>query len=146
MGLRDKHMTAQVAVDEGVWVDFPQDPNKDGSIPGFKLTYAGKANKKYTIAMRDWTKTLTNSRGVVDFDSLSEEEAEKYLLNIFADTILLEWRNFQPDEDKNMLFTRENVIKVFGSLDWNSLYTLLNEKSKEIALFKAEKRKAEAKN
>lgn len=145
MSLKDKYKTDADAVREGVWFDF--EPNSDGTTPGFKLAYAGKQNKKYTAAMRKWTAKFEDENGVPDFSTLQEEEADRFVLEVFADTILLEWRNFQPEDDGNALvFTRENVMAIFGSEDWAAFYAVLNAKAKKVANFRQRSLEAQAKN
>lgn len=97
MSLRDKYKTDSDAVRAGVWFEF--DANPDGTVPAFKLAFIGKSNKRYTAAVRKWTSRFEDENGVPDFANLAEEEADQALLAIFADTVLLDWRNFQPEED-----------------------------------------------
>ncbi len=145
MSLKDKYKTDGAFVRDGVWFDL--DVNTDGTVPGFKLAFAGKQNNKYMLAMRKWSAKFEDDAGVPDFSSLGEKEADELLLNVFADTILLDWRNFQPEDDGVLAdFTRENVISIFGNEDWTALYNLLNTKAKRVANFRQKSLEAQAKN
>ena len=98
-------------------------------------------------AMRKWTAKFEDETGIPDFSSLQEAEADLFLLEVFAETVLLEWRNFQPEDDGvNMESTRENIMAIFGSEDWSALYTLLNQKAKKVANFRQRSLQAQAKN
>lgn len=145
MSLKNKFKTDSAAVAEGVWVEF--EANEDGTIPGFKLGFASKQNKEYTKAMRKLSANYTDEMGVVSFDSLPEEQAEKLVLEVFADTILKDWRNIQPEDNGVELpFTRENAIALLGSPDWQALYDVLTAKSKKITNFQQRSLVAQAKN
>lgn len=145
MSLKDKYKTDGDAVREGVWFDF--DTNSDGTVPGFKLAFAGKQNKKYTAAMRKWTAKYEDDNGIPDFSTLQEADADKFILEVFADTVLIDWRNFQPEDDGvNVPYSRDAVVKIFGSDDWAAFYAILNAKAKKVANFRQKALVAQAKN
>lgn len=147
MSLKKKFKTDTTAANEGVWFDFEDAPNADGTVPGFKLARKTGQNKAYSKAMREFTKEHTTEEGVADFSSLSEAEAEAVELDVFVNALLVEWRNFQPEDDgKAVNFTVEAAKKVFGDPDWTDLYKDLARKCGQASAYKAKQLKAEAKN
>lgn len=145
MSLKDKYKTDANAASEGVWVDFVA--NSDGTIPGFKLARMSKHNKKYTAAARKFTERYTGEDGLVDFDSLPEEVAEKALLEVFITTVLLDWRNIQPDDNGVSLpFSVDAARELLGSEDWRDLYDDLNAKARKASIFRQKSMDASAKN
>lgn len=148
MSLAKKFKTDSEAARSGVWVDFEDSPNPDSTIPGFKLARAHKQNKRYQRALRNVFKNLDyNADGTLDTDSVDEDEAETLLLNVFAETILIDWRNFQPNDDGVMMpYSAQAVKDIFGNADWVDLYDHLNEESKRVTVFNQKRAEAEAKN
>lgn len=147
MSLKKKFKTDTNAANEGVWFDFEDAPNEDGTVPGFKLARKTGQNKAYSKAMREFTKEHTTEEGVADFTSLSEAEAEAVELDVFTSALLLDWRNFQPEDDgKAVEFTRETAKAIFGDPDWTDLYKDLARKCGQASAYKAKQLKAEAKN
>ena len=147
MSLKKKFKTDSNAANEGVWFDFTECPNEDGTVPGFKLARKTGQNKAYSRAMREFTKEHTTEEGVADFSDLSEEEAEAVELDVFCSALLLEWRNFQPNDDgKAMDYSRENAKAIFGDPDWTDLYKDLARKCGQASAYKSAQLKAEAKN
>lgn len=147
MSLKKKFKTDTSAANEGVWFDFDDVPNADGTVPGFKLARKTGQNKAYSRAMREFTKEHTTEEGVADFNDLSEDEAEAVELDVFASALLSDWRNFQPEDDGKVLpYSPEAVKKIFGNPDWSDLYKDLARKCGQASAYKAKQLKAEAKN
>lgn len=147
MSLAKKFKTDTTAANEGVWFDYADTPNEDGTVPGFKLARKSAQNKAYSRAMREFTKEHTTEEGVADFSTLSEDEAERVELDVFSSALLLDWRNFQPNDDgKEVKFTREAAKEIFGNPDWQDLYKDLARKCGQATAYKAKQLKVEAKN
>lgn len=147
MSLKQKFKTDTDAANDGVWFDYDGQPNDDKTVPGFKLARKSGQNKSYAKAMREFTKEHTTEDGITDFNDLSEAEAEAVELDVFVNALLIEWRNFQPDDDgKALPFSQENAKKIFGDLDWSDLYKDLARKCGLASAYKAKQLKAEAKN
>ena len=147
MALKDKYKTNSKLANEGVWVDFTDQPNEDGTVPGFKLGRKTNQNKAYARAMREFTKEHTTEDGVFDLSTLPEEEAEAIELNIFAAALCLDWRNFQPEDDGKVLdYSLDNVKLIFGDSDWVDFYRVLASKAGKATAYKIKQQKAEAKN
>jgi hypothetical protein len=147
MSLKKKYKTNTAAANTGVWFDFPNDPNDDGTVSGFKLARKNSQNKAYAKAMREFTKEHTTDEGITDFDDLSEADAEAVELDVFTSALLIDWRNFQPDNDGKVIeFTLDNVKQIFGDPDWTDLYKDLVRKSGRASEYKNKQLKVEAKN
>ena len=147
MSLRKKFKTDTKAANEGVWFDYVDAPNDDGTIPGFRLARKTSQNKAYGRAMREFTKEYTTDEGIVDLSSLPEAEAEAIEVGIFTDALLLDWRNFQPEEDGDTVeFSKDAARRIFSNPDWSDLYKDLARKCGFASAYKAKQLKAEAKN
>lgn len=147
MSLKKKFKTDTTAANEGVWFDYEDAPNEDGTVPGFKLARKSQQNKAYSKAMRDFTKEHTSEDGVTDFADLSEDQAQAVELDVFVNSLLVEWRNFQPNDDgKAMDFSPANAKKIFGDPDWTDLYRDLARKCGQATAYRTAQLKAEAKN
>lgn len=134
--------TNPTAVVEGVWVNFSA--NKDKTIPGFKLARMSRTNRNYLKVLDAETKHLRRS---IELDTISPDKSEEVSLTVFVKSILLDWRNVQPDDDgKNVDFNEENAAKLLGSPEWEDLYTELQLKAKSAASYRDEALKADAKN
>jgi hypothetical protein len=147
MSLKKKFKTDATAANDGVWFDYPNQPNEDGTVPGFKMARKGSQNKAYSLAMREFTKAHTNAEGEFDTDHVSEEEGEAAELEVFVKGLLIEWRNFQPEDDGNVLeFNEDNARAIFGDPDWFDLRADLALRCGHADAFKTAQLKGEAKN
>lgn len=144
MSLKQKFKTSSDAARDGVWVDYPSQPNADGTVPGFKLARMSRQNKKYQLALRA---VLEAQGGDVESAVADDAVLEKALLRAFIDTILLDWRNFQPDDDGvALLYSKETAEAVFINPDWIDLFGDLTDKAARNATFREKALEAQAKN
>lgn len=166
MKLRDRFRTDTKAANDGVWVDFPEYHNGDGTpatyeedgktikteavphtVPGFKIARKSNHNTEYAKAMREVTKSVNTDEGVKSYEDLTEEQAEAVELDIFVTTLLMGWRNFQPITDgENMPFTEDNARKIFGDIDWRDLRSTLSIRSGQATNYAYNKEEVEVKN
>lgn len=147
MSLKNKYKTNTKSANAGVWFDFPNSPNGDGTVPGFKLARKSSQNTRYSAAVRDFTKHHTSDQGVVDLSSVGNEEAEKVELDVFVNSLLVDWRNFQPDDDgKVVQHSKSEAAKIFENTDWVDLYKDLVAKCSAASGYKERQLAAEAKN
>lgn len=114
MGLIKKYAANTELENGGVWFDFPDDPNKDGSIPGFlvgRYSRLNKAFRKHSSAMAE------ANRDAIEEKSLDEETDDRLGMELFIDGACFNWRNIQPNDDGvNMEFSRDNAVTLFGEL------------------------------
>jgi hypothetical protein len=148
MSLRSKFNVNSAAAANGVWIDYPDLKNKDGSIPGFLVARMTKHNKKYAKAFRKATESMpTDSTGVADTTGLSDDESEELLQKVFVDGVLLNWRNFEPNDDgKKKKYAKKVATEIFTSMDWWDLYMDLSTKAGKAATFNVKKMEKDAKN
>lgn len=139
MSIFDDFQTNPKAETEGVWVEYSE--NKDGTLCAFKVSRMSKANKKYTKALERATKPV---RRQIDLKTLKDEKAEDIFLQVFVDTVLLDWKNVQTRSGDEIPFSREKALEVMKALP--DLYDDLQEKAKEMELFRQEALEEEAKN
>jgi hypothetical protein len=145
MALKDQFKVDIAAAEGGVWFEYVA--NSDGTVPAFKLARTSKQNKKYIAAMRKFSENFADDSGVADFTRASEAELDKWMLDIFADTVILDWRNFQPEDDGVAVpFSKDAVRQILGSAEWVDLYNDLTGKAKRVASFNQKKLEAQAKN
>jgi hypothetical protein len=114
-------------------------PNKDGSIPTFKLASMGKANRAYTKALDKATKPYRSN-----INGMGNDLAESIFMKVFVATVLKDWQNVQQKDGSAIPFSEPNAIELFKKLP--RLYDDLQEKAKSVELFKAEEQEADAKN
>ena len=147
MSLKNKYKTSADKANSGVWFDYPDCPNADGTIPGFLMARKNNQNKEYSRAIRAFTKDHTSDDGEMDISGLSDEEAAEADLSVFVSSLLLDWRNFQPEDDgKEMKYTKEDARVIFGDPDWSDFYKDLLKKCTRGTAYKEKQLKAEAKN
>lgn len=145
MALRDKFRTDPSAVRDGVW--FSYEKNSDGTVPRFKLARMSKHNVGYAKALRKFTQQHTDANGTFDLDTLDEAVAEKAMLDVFCETVLLDFENVQPDDDgKSLQYSALAARALLGNPEWTDLYEDLTKKAQSAASFRQKRQEAELKN
>lgn len=139
MSIFNDFETDRKAETEGVWVEYSE--NKDGTVCAFKVSRMAKSNKKYAKALERATKPV---RRQIELKTLKDEKAEDLFLQVFVETILLDWKNVQTRDGSEIPFTKEKALEVMTALP--DLYDDLQEKAKEMSLFRQEVLEEEAKN
>jgi hypothetical protein len=139
MSIFSQFETDRTAEVEGVWVDYGE--NSDGTIPSFKVSRMSKANKKYTKALDRATRP---HRRAIELETLKEETAESLFLNVFVETVLLDWKNIQDRSGNEIPFSKEKALEIMNALP--ELYDDLQDKAKKAMLFRQEVLEEEAGN
>lgn len=141
MGLKDYKINPETA-EAGLWVGFSA--NADKSIPAFKLARTSKANKKYHAAL---AKAQKDFRRQIQTDTLSESQSAEIMLEVFCNTVVLDWRHIQPEDDgKEIPFNKENVKALLSAPEWEVLYGELVTEAAKIGNIRDEQVKSDAKN
>lgn len=146
MTLASMYRTDTHAVTDGVWHDYPA--NTDGTVPGFKLARTSRQNKRWAKALRAHAKRFTDDEGrpITPTDE-TEDDAHKALQQVFFDAVLLEWRNFQPNDDGVAVpYSRQAAAAILGSDEWFDLYSDLNDRAAKAAYYRQKTVELEAKN
>jgi hypothetical protein len=137
MSMKSKFKTSSALVREGVWFDV--DKNSDGSQCRVKLRRAGRGNPHWAASFREHTADR-------DMENLSPEEDEIITANVFAEANVVEWENFQPEDDgANLEFSVDNAKMILTDPDWVELLKDWQTKANGITAFQ-QKREGEAKN
>lgn len=145
MSLRDKFKVDIAAATDGVWLDYV--PNSDGTVPGFKVSRMAIQNKRYAECMKRAVAHFEGGAANSAIENISPEEADKILFAVFIDSVVLDWRNFQPDDDGVSLpFSKEAAAQLFGDPAWSDLYEDVKAKAQKAATFREKQREAKAKN
>lgn len=139
MSLYSQFATNKDAEVEGVWVEYGA--NEDGSIPAFKISRMSKANKKYTKALERATRP---HRRAIELETMNNDLAERLFMEVFVDTVLLDWKGIKQRDGEELEFCKKNALKLFEDLP--ELYDDLQEKAKKASLFREETLEEEAGN
>lgn len=139
MSLYSQFATDKSAEVEGVWVEYGA--NEDGSIPAFKISRMSKANKKYTKALERATRP---HRRAIELETMNNDLAERLFMEVFVDTVLLDWKGIKQRDGEELEFCKKNALKLFEDLP--ELYDDLQEKAKKASLFREETLEEEAGN
>ncbi len=131
MSLYNQFATDKQAEVDGVWVEYGA--NEDGTIPAFKISRMSKANKKYTKALEKATRP---HRRAIELETMNNDLAERLFMEVFVDTVLLDWKNIQGRDGSEIKLSKDEAMKLFVELP--ELYDDLQEKAKKASLFREE--------
>lgn len=76
----------------------------------FYIARAGGANKNYTAKMMKKALDTKNSK-------VSEINIKDFVLDVYAETILVGWENVLDENDKELPYSKENAKKILSELD-----------------------------
>ncbi len=146
MSLRKTFKTDKSAETDGVWITVGLHNNKPQEI---KISRMTRSNKRYQKALEEATRPHSSA---IQNETLEEELGGKLLREVFADTIILDWRNVpkseltgvEADDKVDLPFSRENVLALFEELP--DLYDDWESKAKKSAAFREKEKEANAKN
>ena len=139
MSLYSDYETDESTEKQGVWVEYS--PNKDETVPAFKVARLCKTNQKYQKLLEARTRP---HRRAIEVGTISEKVAEDIYLGVFIDSIVVDTRNLQDRKGKAMKGTKEELTELFKALP--ELYEDLAGRAKSISLFRSEAVEDEAKN
>jgi hypothetical protein len=88
----------------------------------FHVRRAGGANRAFNAAFEEKTR-MTQSR--LQMAALSEEESEKILMDVYAETVVIGWDGVTDRKGSPLEFTKENFMQVMKDLPvvWRALRT-----------------------
>lgn len=118
----------------GIWIEY-------GKNTRIKIARAGGQNKKYLASA---TKMNTEYKHQIANDLLEEELAEKLLLDVFVDTVILDWKGVTDEKGIELPFCTENVRQVMTDLP--DLFQDLRRMAGTLSLFREEIIANESKN
>lgn len=100
-----------------------------GDMGSITIRRAGGANLEYQRVARERLAPFERSLAL---GTVSDEEARKVMIEIYADTIIIGW-TLVDEEGKKIPFNRENVIKVMTDLP--DLFSDISEYANKRTLF-----------
>lgn len=147
MSLRKTFKTDKTAEVEGVWIEVGMNDHNN-QPQEIKISRMSKTNKRYAKELERVTRPHSSA---IQNESLDNELGAKLLREVFADTILLDWRNISKSEltgnendTDELAFTRANVLALFDELP--DLYDDWESRAKKSASFREQEQEAAAKN
>ena len=133
MGAYKDFKTSKKVEMEGVWLDYG-----DYKI---LIARAGGGNKAYDRCLENKTKPY---RKVIQNEIMPIDRQEQILMEVYIETVILDWEGMTDEKDKELKFTKDNVRKVLTDLP--ELWRDILQQSTKTALFRENIREAEAKN
>jgi len=132
MGLYNTFQSDSVREREGRWFEVAAAANNDKTIPGFKMARMHTNNPAYQAALERIYKEHGSS---IENDIFESAKARPLLLQVFAETVMLDWRNVQPlDNGVAIPYSSEAAIKLLEDLP--DLYDLLRDYAKKLGYFR----------
>lgn len=107
MSLYKTYKTDPKIEEDGRWLDY------FGEGIEIKIARAGGANKKY---MRCAEKFRRKFKRQIELDRMSDDVALKEGIEVYADSVILDWKGVKDENEELLPFNRENVIKVMNDL------------------------------
>ena len=139
MNLYDTFETDKSAERDGIVLDYGFNSKKQPLQ--IRIARAGGSNVRFSKALE--LKTRPYKRAIAN-DSLDPQVAEKLMIEVYADTVVLGWTGVEDREGNALEFNRENVVKVLTDLP--DLFADIQQQSQKAALFRAKLREDDAGN
>lgn len=132
-GLYSTFKTNEQFETEGVWLEYGFLDDDESKPIRIKIARAGGQNKAFTKALEKATKP---HRKALQAGMLDDKIADRLYKDVFAATVVLDWMNVTDPDGNELVFTKENVLKVFSDLP--DLFMDLREQASNVSLFRDE--------
>lgn len=99
---------------------------------------AGGANKRYQLMMEKKTRPFRN------LSSLSDDRLMAILREVYAETVVLSWKNVCGQDGKDIPFSKENFVKLM--IDLPDLFRDIIDQASSMAAFRETILEQDAKN
>jgi len=129
MSLFKRYKTDADRETSGVWISYGT--TADGRTIEFKIARAGGQNKAYEKRFEALTRPY---RRQIQTESLDDETSDRIVRQLFAETIVLGWRNVEDEEGKPIAFSAEACRKLFDELP--DLFRDIREDATKQAIFR----------
>ena len=107
----------------------------------FTVLRAGGSNSKYrNVAQREYRKR----KHAIDSGTITEDESRKMLAEVYADSVIIDWKGVKGPDGKELKFSRENVVRLLNDLP--ELFADLRERATAMEAFKVAELEAVSKN
>jgi len=134
MSIYSTFSTDKAKEEEGIWLDY----GEDGSI---HVSRAGGSNKKFAKMLELRARPYKRR---IDKGTFEEDVANQLMIEVFADTIILGWKDIKDKDGNEMEYTRDNVIKLF--LDLPELFADVSEQATAMGNFRFDEVEEASKN
>lgn len=146
MSLYSKFKSDPALEKNGVVLQYGFVENADGEPDlerpiGFRVARAGGANVAYAKRLEA---AIKPHRRQIQTETIDAKVAERLMMEVFVETVLLGWENVQDENGNDLPFSKQNAIKLFTDLP--DLYKNVQEGANSAALFRAEIAEASAGN
>lgn len=130
-GLRKAYATNATKNIGGFEYKMEHAKNNDGSIPTVILSRMGRANPEYSKALNEAMRPHARKR---ELGTLSNEVAEKVMMDVFCRTVIKGWQNIQNDYGENIPFSPSAAAKLLTELP--DLYDEWTEEASKLTNFR----------
>lgn len=124
---------AGLEAEKGVTIDYG-----DFSIT---IKRAGGANKEY---VKVFSQKVKPYRLMMQAGNMADEKAAQIMAEVYAETVIIDWKGITDENGKKLAFNRENCIKVLTDLP--DLFSMIQAEAERVSNFRKEETEAEAKN
>lgn len=139
MSLYAKFETDRSLEKQGITLDYG--PNSKGKPIEIKIARAGGSNDAYLKRMEAKAKP---HRRQIQHETIERTQLENIVKEVYAETVVLGWSGVEDRAGKEMVFSKENCLKLFNDLP--DLYADIQEQAQSAALFRISVREEDAKN
>lgn len=139
MSLYSQFETDKSLEQDGIYLEYG--PSSNGGLTRIKIARAGGSNKNYSKALEKFSRL---HRVSLENETLSNEVAEKALLEVFCSAVLLGWENVDGRDGKPLPFTKENAMALMTDLP--DLYANIQKQASKASLFRKGEMEAELGN
>ena len=129
MNLFKQFKTSKNLEIDGIVLEYGS--TEDGRVIEFRIARAGGGNKAYDKAVETQTKSI---RKQLQNDLVENDQLLRIMRNVYAETVVLGWKNVEDEAGKPIPFTRENCITLFEDLP--DLFLDIQEQSRKMTLFR----------
>lgn len=124
---------------QGITLEYGNTPN--GKPIRIKIARAGGSNAKFLKALEIKSKPY---RRQLQNETIDPKIADDILMQVFVDSVILDWENVEDENGTALPFNRENCLKLFRDLP--DLFADVREQASRSALFRAEIKESATKN
>lgn len=139
MSLYAKFETDRSLEKQGITLDYGL--NSKGEPMQIRIARAGGANEQYLKRMEAKAKP---HRRQIQHETIERVQLETIVKEVYAETIVLGWIGVEDRDGNELVFSRENCLKLFNDLP--DLYQDIQEQAQSGALFRVSVREADSKN
>lgn len=122
-------------------IELEYGENSKGQPILIRIARAGGANSSYNKRLEVLTKPY---RRQIQTETIDNKVLEKIVAQAFAETVVLGWEGVEDEDNNELTFSVDNVVKLFNDLP--DLYKDIQEQAQKTALFRQEILEADSKN